>query len=178
MQKQLIYYRTRILFIGLTREEKAKVEVIFNRYSVTYLESLSAVKTFSDFDLFCISQSDFEQNFHLLPESKTHYVIIGDKVLAGAEGCIKRSDLVRVWLETIMGLVPPVKKPKLDAIDVGAIVRSKLTPLFGKGIVTAKVSDHEVLVKFSSTQLLSKNIAMRCHISQLQYLGKNDEAAA
>lgn len=177
MQKQSNIYRTQILFTGLTVDEMMNVETVFNRYSVFYKDSLSKVNKLENYDLICLTEEDYGMNAHLLSDTKIPYLIIGEESSSANKAFIKRSDFVRIWLEKIREMLPVAKRPVLEKIDVGSVVRSKTTPLFGKGVVIAFVSENEVMVKFPTTKLLSKDLAIRCHKSQLQNLGRLEDLA-
>lgn len=176
MPKQFTIYKNKILFTGLTSAEMMNVETVFNRYSVFYKDSLINVVRLENYDLICLTEEDYGMNARLLADVAVPYLVIGES-RSGNAGFIKRSDFVRLWLEKIKDILPASRKPVLEKIEVGTVVRSKTIPLFGKGVVISLISENEVMVKFPTTQLLLKDHAIRCHKSQLQNLGKLEDLA-
>lgn len=178
MRNKFKIFRSRLLFIGLNLDEMMSVEASFNRYSVTYCKSTESLRSedkFEAFDLICICESELKKYEDRFISSQVPFVSIGKKLVVGAAGVLKRPIYVREWLELIQKLVEAVRTPVLDKIDVGTIVRSKTTPIFGKGVVISPVGSDEFMVKFPNNKLLSKDKAIRCHKSQLQILGKVED---
>lgn len=99
------------------------------------------------------------------------FFVIGSEAVAESQGLLLRPLYVVEWLKQISSFLPPVHKPSVKKIEIGTIVRSKITPIFGKGIVIEISSDTEVIVKFPLNKLLPKHQSLRCHCSQLQVLG-------
>lgn len=175
MDKKFKIFRSQLLFIGLGTDEMMNIETAFNRFSVYYKNSLSNVDKLDPYDLICISEEDYNKNKELLSEVQIPFLIIGQKVIKESAGLLKRPIFIRDWLEVINKLISPVKTPILEKIEIGVIVRSKTTPIFGKGIVVSLISNDELLVKFPSNPLLSKDKPIRCHKSQLQIIGKIED---
>lgn len=175
MTKPFILYRSQLLFTGLTTDEMMKVESVFNRYSVFYKENVGDVGKLENFALICMTLEDFEKNKNQVLESKIPFFILGPRGVVGCAGFISRDAIVRLWLESIQSITPPVRVPQVEELAVGVVVKSKTTPVFGKGIVIKIVSDHEVLVRFPTTNLLTKDKSIRCHRSQLQILGRLED---
>ncbi|MBC7538016.1 MAG: hypothetical protein H7281_04295 [Bacteriovorax sp.] len=177
MEKKNNTYRSQILFIGLTTAEMMNVETVFNRYSVFYKDTMSKFNRFDNYDLICLTEAEYVMKGHHLAEIKIPFFVIGEESVKGCAGIIKRSEFIRLWLETVKQILPPAKTPEIEKIMIGSVVRAKSMPLFGKGVVTAFVTESEVLVKFPTTNLLSKDMAIKCHLSQLQNLGKLEDLA-
>ena len=175
MKTHFSLYRTQLLITGLTVDEMMKVETVFSRYNILYKNSVSQVAKLQGFDLICATEADYHTNKNLIHECKLPFVLIGEKDLEGSRGLIIRSSLIHQWYETIHQIIPPVKKPKIEALDIGIVVRSKTTPLFGRGVVIEIISADEVMVKFPTNKILAKEKAIRCHKSQLQILGNIEE---
>lgn len=74
-----------------------KVETVFNRYSISYIESIQEALNLGTYDLICITDTDFSKNKNLLIDGTTPFVIIGEKNAEGSVGFILRSELVRLW---------------------------------------------------------------------------------
>ena len=176
MLKKFVLYRSQLLFIGLVLEEVLKVDTIFSRYIVYYKDSFSLIdEHYEQYDFLCVTEADFHKNSDKILDSKIPFVIIGERKVPGCIGLLMRSQLVFYWHEFIKEIIPAVKLPKTESIEIGVIVRSKTTPLFGKGVITEVISENEVMVKFPTNKLLPKDKAIRCHKSQLQILGKMNE---
>lgn len=178
MRNKFKIFRSRLLFIGLELDEMMSVEVSFNRYSVSYSKTTDALKSedrLDKFDLICVSESELKQNQDHFISSQVPFVSIGKTSVVGAAGLLKRPIFIRDWLELVEKLVEAVKTPILEKIEIGAIVRSKTTPIFGKGIVIAPIGPDDFMVKFPNTELLAKDKAIRCHKSQLQILGRIED---
>lgn len=175
MDKKFKLFRTHLLFIGLAVDEMMNIETALNRFSVYYKNSLANVANLEPYDLICLPEEDYKNNQELLENIKSPYLIIGQKIIKGSAGLLKRPIYIRDWLEVINKLVDPVKTPELEKIEVGVIVRSKTTPIFGKGVVVSLIGTEEMMVKFPSNPLLSKEKPIRCHKSQLQILGRIED---
>lgn len=173
--KDFKLYRNQILFVGLDVREKMAIESSLSRYSIFYKDKISDVIKLETFDLICLPEDEFNSHKELLTQSKMPVVLIGDKMLEGTRGLLRRPLFVKQCLDLLQNILPEVKKPTLTKIEVGSIVKSKTTPMFGKGIVTSVVSETDVLVRFPKSNLLSKkHESIRCHISQLQIVGNID----
>lgn len=175
MNKKFALFRSHLLFIGLAVDEMMSIETAFSRFSVYYKNSIANVSKLDPYDLICITEGDLKNHQELLDESKIPYLVIGDRYIKGSVGLLKRPLFIKDWLEVINKLIEPVKMPVLEKIEVGTIVRSKTTPIFGKGVIVLIISPDEVMVKFPANRLLSKDKPIRCHKSQLQILGKIDD---
>tara|TARA_R110002049_G_scaffold72149_1_gene186205 strand:+ start:171 stop:686 length:516 start_codon:yes stop_codon:yes gene_type:complete len=161
-------FQNKILFIGLSNDEKVNVETGLQKYNITYLNEFKSKFEFLKFDLICISDELYDPKLTLLG---IPFFTIGQKLINEAKGLLVRPQYVVEWLKQISSVLPPVHKPTLKSFVVGTIVRSKTTPSFGKGIVTDISSETEVMVKFPLNKLLPKDQSIRCHRSQLQILG-------
>lgn len=175
MNKKFNIFRSHLLFIGLAVEEMMIVETAFSRFSVYYKNSIASVAKLDLYDLICIAEDDLKKHQEILDTSQIPYLVIGADYIKGSVGLLKRPLYVKDWLEVINKLIEPVKTPVLEKIEVGTIVRSKTTPIFGKGVIVSIVSPDELMVKFPTNPLLPKDKPIRCHKSQLQILGKIDE---
>lgn len=178
MDKKFRIFRSQLLFIGLAVDEILNIETAFSRFSVYYKNSLSNVAKLDPYDLICIPEEDYKNHQELLDNVKIPYLIIGQKIIKGSAGLLKRPIFINEWLEVINKLIEPVKTPTLEKIEIGVIVRSKTTPIFGKGVVVALIGNDELMVKFPSNPLLSKEKPIRCHKSQLQILGRIEDYAS
>lgn len=175
MKSSFKLFQSRLLFLGLELEEKLSIEVAFSRYSVFYAPDLRRVASLNSFDLICLTEEMFRENQRGLAQSQVPFMIIGNNVVPEAFGHLPRPLVVREWIGRVQKVLSPVRTPEIGTIQVGSVVRSKTTPDFGKGVVIRIESEHEVLVKFPMNKLLPKGKALRCHISQLQLLGKIDQ---
>lgn len=170
--KDFKFYRNQVLFVGLDIKEKMAIESSMSRYSIFYKDKITDVIQFETFDLICLPEEEFQTHKDLLFKTKIPVVLIGEKVLEGTRGLLRRPLFIKQCLELLQKILPEVKKPTLPKFEVGSIVKSKTTPMFGKGIVTSVISETDVLVRFPKSNLLSKkNESIRCHISQLQIVG-------
>lgn len=176
MNNKFKYYRSQILFIGLDANEMMKIEVAFNKYSVFYKDSISKVQNLDAYDLIYIDEKDYSNYQELVATIQKPFFIIGDKKVLQARGNVKKPLSVRECLESVYSVIPPAKTPEILPLEVGAIVRSKTTPQFGKGIVVSILSENEVSVKFPKSNFISKaKDVIRCHKSQLQIIGSVEE---
>lgn len=165
-------FRNQILFIGHEVKEMMTIESALTRYSIFYKDKLENVKSFEGYDLICAPEEEYLKNDQLLNQLGLSVLLIGQKKVPETIGTIQRPLFIKQCLDLLQSVLPEVKKPELPKIEIGSVVKSKTTPMFGKGIVTSIVSDTDVLVRFPKSQLLSKkNESIRCHISQLQILG-------
>ena len=169
--KDFKLYRNQVLFIGLELKEKMAIESSVTRYSIFYKDKISEVINLDTFDIICLPEIEFLQNKDLLSQLQKPIILIGEKVLEGTKGVLRRPIFVKQCLDVLQKLLPEVKKPVLPKVEIGSIVKSKTTPMFGKGIVTSVISETDVMVKFPKSNLLTKNDSIRCHISQLQIVG-------
>lgn len=174
MNKKFTVFRSHLLFIGLAVDEMMNIETAFSRFSVYYKNSLANVNKLDIYDLICIPEADLKNHQELLDNSQTPYLVIGERYLKGSLGLLKRPIYISEWLQVINKIIEPVKTPALEKIEVGTIVRSKTTPVFGKGVIVSILNPDELMVKFPSNPLLPKDKPIRCHKSQLQILGKID----
>lgn len=174
MTKMFRPFQVRALFIGLNHEEAINVETSFNRYNVSYKPTLAQARDLSNFDMICLPDAVFKEHKDFIQSFDIPIFTIGDDK-SDSMGLLRRPQVIREWLEVIEPLIKPVKKPELHVLKVGAIVRSKTTPSFGKGVVTQMIGEDEALVKFPMNKLLSKLKVLRCHKSQLQILGTIDD---
>lgn len=170
MTKMFRSFQVRALFIGLTQEEMINVEISFSRYSVSYKPSLQLARDLSNYDMICMPDEAYEEHKDFIKSFEVPVFTIGENK-SDSSGLLRRPQYVREWLEVIEPQIKPVKKPELNTLEVGAVVRSKTTPDFGKGIVVELVGTDEAMVKFPMNKLLSKLKILRCHKSQLQILG-------
>lgn len=176
MNNKFKFYRSQILFIGLDANEMMKIEVAFNKYSVFYKDSIAKVQNIEAYDLVYIDEKDYLQNQDLVETIDKPFFIIGITKVEKARGNIKKPLIVRECLESVYSVLPPAKTPEIAPLEVGAIVRSKTTPQFGKGIVVSILSENEVSVKFPKSKLISKaKDVIRCHKSQLQIIGSVED---
>ncbi len=171
-------YRLRLLFIGLTVEEKTNIEIAFGRYSVFYSRDIEKVGNLANFDLVVADDETFLENISLLKSLSKPIFNIGIKKLDGSGDVLKRPLIVHEWLRSIENVAKPVRTPVLSPIKVGSIVRSKTTPMFGKGVVISIESETEAMVRFPMNKILPPNKALRCHFSQLQILGNIEDKSA
>jgi len=170
MKTKFKSYRTRILFVGLTKEEMIKVETAFSRYSTFYRLDLKGLGNISPYDLICIDSEVYLQNQSLLLDTGIVTITISD-AKNNSQHALERPIFVKEWLDTVSAIIAPTIEPELNPLVVGAVVRSKTTPLFGKGIVTSILSEEEVMVSFPKSNYPKINRPIRCHKSQLQILG-------
>ncbi|AUN97351.1 hypothetical protein DOM21_14710 [Bacteriovorax stolpii] len=174
--KKFKFYRSQILFIGLTTEEKYSIESALNKYSVYYQETFQQVEKITPYDLICLPEEEFLKNEKTLIDLKKPIITIGKKILPRTQGVLSRPIFISQCLELLQKTLPAVSRPSLEGLDVGSIVRSKTTPTFGKGIVISLLSEFEVLVRFPNSSLISnKDKAIRCHRAHLQILGNVQE---
>lgn len=167
-------YRARILFVGLTIEEKLNVEIGLSRYQLFYAREFDRVADPNSFDLICLEMGQLNLHAEALNKGKSPVLIVGSGKADFVKGRLDRPMVLKNWYETIKSFISPIKTPELKSIEVGTIVRSKTTPIFGKGVVVKLESTQEVFVKFPFNKLLPPGKPLRCHISQLQVLGKVD----
>lgn len=151
------------------------IETAFSRFSVYYKNSIANVGKLDHYDLICLPEEDYYKYHELLEVSEKPYIVIGHKIVRGSAGLLKRPILMKEWLETIGKLIEPVKTPVLEKIEIGVVVKSKTTPIFGKGIIVSLIGEDEMMVRFPKNPLLPKEKAIRCHKSQLQIIGKIDD---
>lgn len=168
-------YRLRLLFIGLTLEEKTSIEIAFGRYSVFYSRDIEKVGNIADFDVVVADDETFVGNLSLLRSLNKPIFNIGTKKLDNSYNVLKRPLIVHEWMKAIESNAKPVRTPILSPVKVGSIVRSKTTPNFGKGVVISIESETEAMVRFPMNKILPPNKALRCHFSQLQLLGNIED---
>lgn len=169
-------YRSQVLFIGLSLDEKYSIESAFNKYSVFYQESFEQVTKVDSFDLICLPNDEFLKNEKTIVELKIPILTIGNVALPRTRGHIARPISIRHCLDLLHKILPSVNRPEIESFEIGSVVRSKTTPAFGKGIVVSLVSEFEVLVRFPNSNLISsKDKAIRCHKAHLQILGNIKE---
>jgi hypothetical protein len=168
-------YRLRLLFIGLTLEEKTSIEISFGRYSVFYSRDIEKVANLASFDLIVADEETFLLQQSRLKNLNKPLFSIGTKRIDGSSGILKRPMIVHEWLQMIETLAKPVRTPVVRSVEVGSIVRSKTTPLFGKGVVVALEGENEALVRFPLNKILPPSKILRCHLSQLQILGNIED---
>lgn len=171
-------YRSQILFIGLTTEEKYTIESALNKYSIYYQDSFQKVEKVEPYDLICIPEEDFFKHEEVLMNLNKPIITIGQKIIPRTRGVLSRPIFISQCLELLQNVLPAVSKPSVAGIEIGSVVRSKTTPAFGKGIVLKLLSEHEVLVRFPNSSLISnKDKAIRCNRAHLQILGSIQELA-
>ncbi len=175
MDNKFKIFRSQLLFIGLAPDEMMNIESAFSRFSVFYKSSLANVGKLDPYDLICLPEEDFKNNQEALEEVKIPFLIIGQKFIKGSAGLLNRPIYIKDWLEIINKLVKPAKTPSLEKIEVGVIVRSKTTPIFGKGVVVSVIDNDEMMVKFPNNPLLPKSRPIRCHKTQIQIIGKIED---
>lgn len=161
-------HQNKIIFIGLTNNEKINIEVAFQKYNTNYSSELPSNRSLLEYDLICISQDLYQEKILIFD---IPIFIVGTEDINGTTGLLPRPIYVSEWLKFVSKVIAPVRKPEVKKIEIGSIVRSKTTPAFGKGIVIDIASETDVVVKFPLNKLLPKHQSLRCHCSQLQLLG-------
>jgi hypothetical protein len=175
MNDKFKIFRSQLLFIGLSVDEMMNIETAFNRFSVYYKKNLGSVGKIDIYDLICLPEEEFKNHEAELKKHKMPFLVIGKTSVKGSAGFLERPILIKEWLEKIYKFVEPAKTPEVVKLEIGVIVRSKTTPIFGKGIVVSLLDNDELMVKFPKNPLLPKEKAIRCHKSQLQVLGKIED---
>ena len=166
--------RNKLLFIGLSLEEQINLEIGLSKFDMTYSQAMNDFE-FDSFDLICIDEKIFELYESQFYKSSKPCLVIGGPVSSREVGRLSRPMILSEWAEIIKSIIDPVRTPNVRKIEIGAIVRSKTTPSFGKGVIVTIIDHNEVMVKFPQNKFLDKNKPLRCHISQLQVLGKLEE---
>lgn len=161
-------HQNKIMFIGLTNNEKINIEVAFQKYNTNYSSEVPSDSLLLEHDLICITEDLYQEKMLIFD---IPIFIVGSVDIDGTSGLLPRPIYVSEWLKFISQVLPPVRRPEVKRIEIGSIVRSKTTPAFGKGVVIDVVSETDVIVKFPLNKLLPKNQSLRCHCSQLQLLG-------
>jgi hypothetical protein len=170
-------FRLRLIFIGLTLEEKTSIEIAFSRYSVFYSRDIEKVANISSFDVIISDEETYYSQQKFLLSLNKPLFTVGSKKVEGSQDNLKRPMIVHEWLKAIEAVAKPVRKPIVSPIRIGSIVRSKTTPMFGKGIVISLEGDNEAIVKFPLNKMLPPGKPLRCHLSQLQLLGNIEDSS-
>lgn len=171
-------YRLRLLFIGLTLDEKTSIEIGFGRYSVFYSRDIEKVANLNSFDIIVADEETFITHQVTLQQSNKPLFNIGSKIIHGAKDTLRRPLIVHEWIKAIEAVAKPVRVPTINPIKIGTVVRSKTTPTFGKGIVVSLEGDNEVMVRFPMNKILPPNKPLKCHVSQLQVLGNIEDKSS
>lgn len=166
-------FKAKILFLS---QDLSRHKINFralSQYRVEILEYIIQSSTLKSYALICTDDSIDESSLKLLKKSHKLWINIGERVLTGSSGNIPTPVGTNTLLNLIRSIAGEANIPKIENIQKGSVIRSKVTPDFGKGIVISVINEYEVFVRFPLSKLCSDR-PLRCHTSNLQLLGKLD----
>lgn len=165
-------FQLKVLIVGFQAEELDLVHLVLSGYELEHLPVGATLEEVKEYDLVIASH---EASQYLKNSKHKPTVIIADEKPGSIQHFLARPLDPEKLLRMVRGLIGFAKKPQIQSIKMGAIVKSKTTPTFGKGVVIKEFSESEVMVRFPLAKDLTQGKPLKCHISNLLLIGYVDK---
>jgi len=165
-------FQLKVMNVGFEGEEVALINLVLAGYEIENFPLGATLEDIEDYELVIVSLEAAQ--FLKLSKPKPVIIIAEDRPETAKHFLARPIDPERL-VRMVRGLIGYAQKPEVQPINIGAIVKSKTTPHFGKGVVTKIYSEHEVFVKFPMAKELANNKLLKCHVSHLSLIGYVDK---